>query len=333
MIRIHYPKVTARLDGPAVAERLKTLAESGFFAAPLVLGRTTYTVSSDALIQVITMLDNGAGTLDELADQAMKCFVPIQGHKYSTLASSFYGRQKLSAGGWPSKGIMPGITVVIGESRSGKTTLIRGLGVDMAIRIAEPMELDDFNDHTFGVNHYLAAFGLVLAGAVSGRHVSLDSLRGMMYNLEGNTLEGGVSAGLFELLTTLNNLVAATGANVVMAVNPMTGDETKLATLLKRVEASVAGIIHVSNGAVALSAYRTEDGRRVSDQGPDKFSQGQPAFSSEGVETGHSSLMLNVRAMGGDSGTKMDISAARVFSTADVDDDEAQPRVFPTLRF
>lgn len=163
---------------------------------------------------------------------------------------------------WPEKDVLPGIIVALGDTGSGKTTyLLKDSGVDVIIRYGEPYEAVDRAPNTVPALSVVEAISMAFLLSALGWRVAIDSLRTLVYGLEGNAMEGGMVASLFDLLTQLNNLAAEAGFVIHVAINPMLADMSKADRLFKRVAASVSGAVHIVDGSVRERTFRLASGR------------------------------------------------------------------------
>lgn len=166
--------------------------------------------------------------------------------------------------------IVPGLIVLVGDTAAGKSTFLDQVeGPDVIIRLAEPFERFEFGTRSenslYGVSisgasveHALASALLI---AVSGYSVSIDGLRSLIYDLGGAAMSGGMSASLFDAITTLNNLFAAVDAHAVASVNPMMKDYEDTMRLYHRLAASCAAAVYFDKSHNAEASWRSFDGR------------------------------------------------------------------------
>jgi hypothetical protein len=165
---------------------------------------------------------------------------------------------------WPVEKILPGITIVLGGRGAGKTSyLLNEKELDVLIRLNEPMEHVDANPEVYQATSVTNAISVALYLSLMGLRVAIDSFKSLVYGIEGAALSGGMSAGVFDFMTTVNNLVANFGAHFVVTVNPM--DSDRVAKTYDMLAASVTGIVLIENYHDTSSTYRLIDGR-VSDQ-------------------------------------------------------------------
>lgn len=163
---------------------------------------------------------------------------------------------------WPVKQGLPGLTVVLGETKSGKTHyVVNVLRPDVIIRFGEPMEHVNFADNVCVVDSFTRVLGLAITLGLMGKTVAIDSLRKLVFGLKGSATEGGVSALVYDMVTELSNLFSSIGVSIVATVNPMVQDELKTLNVFNRLAASGVGAILISNRAVAATDLRLFDGR------------------------------------------------------------------------
>lgn len=155
-------------------------------------------------------------------------------------------------------GHSPGIHVILGDTGAGKTVHIyREVKPDVLIRFGEPLEYVDAQDYVVQAltpQDALAAAARIAAG---GRTVAIDSMRLVMYGLDGPAMSGGISTAMFEALTRMNNFVASFGGLVYLAINPMVDDIAVLPRLHTRIAATVAGATWINEYQIAAATYRS----------------------------------------------------------------------------
>lgn len=78
--------------------------------------------------------------------------------------------------------------------------------------------------------------------------------------MSGTTRSGGVSSGLFEMLTELNNAAESVGVMVVGLFNPLSADAAQQALFNQELSSSVHQIVELSTPATGV--YRTRSGDR-----------------------------------------------------------------------
>lgn len=168
---------------------------------------------------------------------------------------------------WPVPDLMPGVTVLLGDTGSGKTFYVRNvLHPDLTLRFSEPLEPIDGENQVVTMNSLLTTLETAIVYSALGLTVAIDSLRMLVYSLSGAAMEGGMSAALFDTITTLNNLFASVGGNVAVVVNPLLSDPTKADRLFTRIAASCAGAIHLRDREVADATFRLSSGRELHSQ-------------------------------------------------------------------
>jgi hypothetical protein len=172
---------------------------------------------------------------------------------------------------WPSEAIFPGVIALIGDRFAGKTYHIRHhmnddakgnhRPIDAVIRVGEPLEQIDLDENAYHVGDIVDAFSLAIVLGALGWTVAIDSIRKLVYSLDGSAMEGGVIAVLFDLMTDMNNVVSLFSANIVIAINPMMGDDAKIERFYERMAASCCGAILMMDQHVASHTYRGFGGR------------------------------------------------------------------------
>nr|QYF49785.1 MAG: hypothetical protein 2 [Jiangsu sediment cysto-like virus 9] len=194
---------------------------------------------------------------------------------------------------WPRKDVVPGLFVVMGDTGSGKTTHVVGsLRPHVMIRYSEPLESVDYNvgydGYVFSASDLGETVGTALLLALFGTKVAIDGLRPLIYSGGGGAAKGGMSANLFDSLTSINNVFAVLATNVVATMNPMLPDPDEAHRLQVRVAASVAGSTHMVGDEAVSTTWRKPHGRVFEGRGRSEHpSLGSPssADSRPGVET------------------------------------------------
>lgn len=166
---------------------------------------------------------------------------------------------------WPVVDIAPGLVIAMGDTGSGKTTFIdKSANVDFIVRFGEPLEAVDYETRVIPASSFFHAVQSSVILSILGFHVAVDSLRALVYGLDGAAMEGGIIAAIFDAMTQLNNVLADMGVTVIMAVNPMLSDSSKMDRLAQRLAASVAGLVHLRGpGAKAEQTFRLTNGRII----------------------------------------------------------------------
>lgn len=116
--------------------------------------------------------------------------------------------------------VPPGVCAVLGQAATGKTQLSLYLQERGFTRIAfrEPSE-----NAIVSEAHLASAIARFLHTANPGEALVIDSLRTLLYTGEvgGGTAKGGVSMGIYALLTVLDLLVREKGLLLVLLINPL----------------------------------------------------------------------------------------------------------------
>lgn len=225
---------------------------------------------------------------------------------------------------WPKKDILPGATVVLGDMMSGKTYYLRkSANVDFLIRYGEPFEDVDLDPRVIGVSSVNEVLEVSLILAAAGFRVGIDSLRHLVYNLTGAAMEGGMSASLFDVITSLNNIFAAYGVNVMVGINPMLSEPDKAERLFRRIGASCVGVIWLDNREIRGSTFRMIDGRVLNG------AEATPEPREDDISTGY---FINMNRLD-DQTVRDGINAVYNTVVPGVDDDERDPtpRILPHL--
>lgn len=143
-----------------------------------------------------------------------------------------------------------GLTVLTGPTGRGKTQLalrwadaLAEAGRDVAwITLNEPAQFSEF------VNTDRDIAEMLLVEESLPEVIFIDSFRLLQFSVAGSTRSGGVSSGLFEMLTEVNNAAESKGVMVVGLFNPLVADEQVAERYRSELESSI-------NTLVELSAY------------------------------------------------------------------------------
>lgn len=183
--------------------------------------------------------------------------------EYLSNLTDVYPATLLQAEGdaWAFEKQIPGLTLVLGDTGSGKTTVIKNhLRPDIIVRWGEPSQGMDIGEALCGTVQACSlegALSTAIAYSCLGLPVAIDSLRHMLHNSGGAAVKGGFSGRIFSLLTAINNLCASLSLRIVAAVNPMADDEALTLNLYKRLSSSTAGAVLLkrsSNGALLFDS-------------------------------------------------------------------------------
>lgn len=165
---------------------------------------------------------------------------------------------------WPIRDIYPGVVAVIGDLYSGKTfTMNETLGTEIIVRYGEPFEDVDLQVNAVPARSFTEVLTISSTLAFMGYRVGIDSLRNLVLGLEGAAQEGAVVGMIYVLLTNLNNVFANIGATVLVGVNPMLGEEAKMARLVGRAGSAIAGALWMDNQRCRAYTFRLQDGRTM----------------------------------------------------------------------
>lgn len=204
----------------------------------------------------------GIVTVGDLWEAAPELLAPAAKKHAGKLLPSFTPSVLLTGAEWPVPGIFPGIVTIVGDTGAGKTEYIdKKLGATAIVRFGEPIELVDADPRVVPARTVGEAVSVGILLDCFGHRVAIDSLRKLVYSLDGAAMEGGIVAALFDVVTALNNVVSSFGAVLMAAFNPMMADESKIGRLHQRLAASCSGSILVANGGVEDSLLRTTGGR------------------------------------------------------------------------
>jgi hypothetical protein len=221
---------------------------------------------------------------------------------------------------WPKTDILPGLSVVIGRRGSGKTTYLREeMKLDVLIRLNEPMEHVDAADEVYQATSVTNAVTVAVVLSVLGQTVAIDSFKSLVYGIEGAAMTGGMSSGVFDFMTTVNNIVANFGVHIMATVNPM--DPNRVDAIFDMLAASVTGAVYIENYRVKSATYRLSTGR-VIDEGrnwDDDFSDSRQTIGPNRPVD----LPEEIEQTG---------TTPRVFRS-DIDDEDSKPRVGGKVQF
>lgn len=168
----------------------------------------------------------------------------------------------------------PGVHAVVAETKVGKSTLVELMAEavtdSMILRVEEPQKVDSASLLTFIRDHYPPTrvqvpednpwpveghYGVhravgsqwlaVNARTIDVDMVFVDSLRLTQYTSRGTTQKGGLSSGILELLTFLDQQFFALNMPCVVVLNPIhSSDKDELLEFKSRVESSVTSVIY-----------------------------------------------------------------------------------------
>lgn len=278
------PKKTAkkkRLDGTAVASKETEstvdmsrvpVREGGTLLSSLEvlfrIGATTYVFDSLRLATIVGELEKEDNPLAALLLNNAKwgardvVYVPAQKallrqRPLTVVATSTV----VTETNWPYPNHIAGVHAVVGGTGAGKSKFLQEkLRPDLTLRWGEPTEPVDAEPSSVQVTDMCEALSFALILASAGASVSIDSLRPMMFSIEGAAGPGGVSVGVYSALTDLNNICSMAGVTIAVNVNPMV-DGAKEALVYNNIAASVAGMTTVVDGAVTATTVRSTKGR------------------------------------------------------------------------
>lgn len=170
---------------------------------------------------------------------------------------------------WPVKDAINGAVILLGDTGSGKSTFVKKiLDVDFILRYSEPQEDVDLDPRSIPVSSLTMMITVSTTLAAMGLRVAVDSLRSLVYGMEGNAIEGGMSAGIYDFVSQVNNLFADIGHPVILTVNPLIGTgqdaELKSERTFNRLAALCSGAYHLdsdSPGTVRARTFRLTSGR------------------------------------------------------------------------
>lgn len=252
------------LRSPEDLEQIKVSHKALYDSAiNLRIGSAIYTIDIDKLFEA-------AGNLLESDFSTRSSIDSIMQHVVTEVANTrdfsrhmvFYSQIRWDPVNWPVEGAFPGAYIVVGDTDSGKTFYMRNqANVDYIIRWGEPNEDVDNDNGVITVTTFeeMVTYALVLG--VAGAKVGVDSLRNLVYSSSGNTIEGGMSAVMFDVATNLSNVFASLGVSAFLVINPLLSDPIREKRLYNRIASSAAGAVHIVDRSIAEDQFRTANGR------------------------------------------------------------------------
>lgn len=157
--------------------------------------------------------------------------------------------------------IEAGMTIVTAPTGVGKTQMALNMGAALAehlsvgwITLNEPAKYSDFLNTAKDVED------LLHEQAVLPDVLIIDSFRLLQFSVSGTTRSGGVSSGLFEMLTELNNAAESVGVMIVGLFNPMSADANQQALFNQELASSVHQIVELAT--VETGNFRSRSGDR-----------------------------------------------------------------------
>jgi hypothetical protein len=252
----------------------------------------------------------------------------LRARKNAAYAPDFY----VGSNDFPVSKVFPGLIPVIGGTGAGKTTYLKTKAkVDIIIRCSEPAESVDVAGAAIGARSIDQALSLAISFSLAGYRVAIDSLRKLVYTNSGGagTLEGGISGGLYDALTTISNILVDTGVTIFAAINPLAKKDV-METLFTSVASSTAGALFIENSVATKSTFRLEDGRF--------FSGGVNSIDDLPDPQVSLSVLVNSNRLSKDNPNgKVPAALVMDLSTGLEDEDDSarpsKPRVMPIAQF
>lgn len=161
---------------------------------------------------------------------------------------------KLSAQGVSGYPTFPGLIVVTGRTKAGKSRFIRALQRKMLVqRLAAVEPYDDPEEiettPTFASADGALAYALhnILHREQEDVLFCIDSLRAPVFETTGAAGEKGIIMPFFTAVTRVSNQLAKAGVTIMATVNPMNEDEQFEAAFIKKLTASVSHAIEIKS--------------------------------------------------------------------------------------
>lgn len=160
--------------------------------------------------------------------------------------------------------IVPGLLMVTGSTGLGKTQatidlvekLVDQLSVGW-ITLNEPALLSD------AVNTAADVARILFQQEELPDVIVIDSFRLLQFSVAGTTRSGGVSSGLFEMLTELNNAAEQQGILLIGLFNPLASDADTAARFDSEIESSVQTVLKLTSRTTATVVSRATGRKRV----------------------------------------------------------------------
>jgi hypothetical protein len=198
-------------------------------------------------------LRSRAGSLDEpkvgreKVAKSFPNFTPIQ----VTLPINAFG----------SNGIkLPlGLTIISGDTKVGKTLLVKGISRHLPIsRImaVEPYDEDsDVADDIPCYNSVDAAIAVMVQARLDGSEAlpALDSLRESLYEISGAAGSKGVTNAFFTALTRLSNGLARADLSMLAIVNPMHTETDYVTEFKSKLSSAVPAVLWITSSSISNS--------------------------------------------------------------------------------
>lgn len=157
--------------------------------------------------------------------------------------------------------VEPGLTVLTAPTGVGKTQAAimwaddlqqRGISTGW-ITLNEPARFSDFMNTEQDVANALSELEIL------PHVIFIDSFRLLQFSVSGTTRAGGVSSGLFEMLTELNNAAEASGVMIVGIFNPLAADETTAERFDSELSSSVHQLVRLTSPTTGTFTSRALD--------------------------------------------------------------------------
>jgi hypothetical protein len=141
-----------------------------------------------------------------------------------------------------------GLTVIIGGTAAGKSSLVRKLPSAKRYLVVEPPDNQDELDNLPMFNDIDEA---LLFGAFeafnSSTLIVLDSLRAAAFETEGPAGDKGIIMPFFTSLTRVSNSLAMHGISMIATVNPLQSDPLYVKAFTEKVSSAVPAFIIVES--------------------------------------------------------------------------------------
>lgn len=163
----------------------------------------------------------------------------------------------------------PGLCIVSGPTMAGKTRFLSALASDVALLRLQVCEPFDTPESVSSVVDFDNADSALVAAIVAQRRdptliPAIDSLRSVLFEMQGSATSKGMTARFFTQLTRVSNGLAAAGHTVLATINPMNPEADFVREFLDRLSAATSCLITIrsTSGGAEVPALVTGDVRQ-----------------------------------------------------------------------
>jgi len=160
--------------------------------------------------------------------------------------------------------LKPGVYVIIGKTRTGKTQWLRELIsheslINNAILLNhdEPKLKTDVIGTSRGLDELIECFEFI-KDAPQLSVICLDGIRTIQYESTGTTLSGGVNSGFFRFLTDAGNAAVDAGVVCLFTYNPNTERDEAYQVVTAMTDGSIQGIIDLNERVIRSRYHKRE---------------------------------------------------------------------------